>query len=76
MEIIKTLVLKTQRNKYTFDLTKNTYHFFYGNARSKTDNLFLVFKEGIKNLIISEETDYIMFYINNKFLRLMISLLN
>ena len=64
MEIIKTLIVKTKKNKYAFDLTKNTYSFWYEHAHAETKGQFYVYENNGK-IIISEKTDYVNFYINN-----------
>lgn len=65
MDIVKTLVLKTQKNTYTFDLTKNTYSFLYESAHAETEGRFRVYENKEEIPIIRENTNYANFYINN-----------
>ena len=67
MEIVKTLVVKTKENEYTFDLTKNTYSFWYEHDHAETKGRFSIYEFNGKDQeeVVREQTDYVKFYINN-----------
>lgn len=65
MDIVKTLIVKTQKNKYAFDLTKNTYSFCYESAHAETEGRFRVYENNEEIPIIRENTNYVNFYINS-----------
>ena len=65
MEIVKTLVVKINKNKYAFDFTKNTYSFLYESAHAGAGGRFQVYKDNEEEPIVNEKADYISLYINN-----------
>ena len=62
MEIVKTLVVKTEKNECTLDLTKNTYSLWYANDFfAQTKGQFSIYKFNGKDpiQIMHEITDYV-----------------